>query len=48
MPSRALALIGLSVSLAGIVPAAQPDAVFDAMQAELKRSMTLTLSVRPG
>jgi hypothetical protein len=44
MLSRAIALAGLSLCLAGVIPAAQPDAVFDAMQAELQRSMTLTLN----
>ncbi|HTA45505.1 MAG TPA: metallopeptidase TldD-related protein [Bryobacteraceae bacterium] len=32
------------IGLAGILAAAQQDSVFDAMQAELKRSMTLTLN----
>lgn len=36
----ALSLIAFS----GVLSAAQPDPVFDAMQAELKRSMTLTLN----
>jgi TldD protein len=39
----ALSVAALS-GLAGIVCAAQSDAVFDAMQAELQRSMTLTLN----
>src|SRR3954464_8277200 len=48
MRSRAIAfagaLVGAAVSLAGVAVAAQPDGVFDARQAELKRSMTLTLN----
>jgi len=44
MRSRSIAFAGIAVSLAGMAAAAQPDAVFDAMQAELKRSMTLTLN----
>jgi hypothetical protein len=44
MRSRSIAFAGIAVSLAGIAAAAQPDPVFDAMQAELKRSMTLTLN----
>ncbi len=39
--SRAIALVALS---AGVILAVQTDPVFDAMQAELKRSMTLTLN----
>jgi TldD protein len=39
--SRAIALVALS---AGVMLAVQTDPVFDAMQAELKRSMTLTLN----
>jgi hypothetical protein len=44
MRSRSIAFAGIAMSLAGVAAAAQPDAVFDAMQAELKRSMTLTLN----
>lgn len=36
--------IALAASLLPTLPAAQPDAVLDAMHAELKRSMTLTLN----
>lgn len=32
------------IAFAGVLPAAQPDPVLDAMQAELKRSMSLTLN----
>jgi hypothetical protein len=44
MRSRALIFAGAAAGLAAVALAAQPDAVFDAMQAELKRSMTLTLN----
>src|SRR5580704_14017320 len=36
--------VALAASLIPTLPAAQPDAVLDAMQTELKRSMTLTLN----
>jgi hypothetical protein len=36
--------VALAVSLLPTLPAAQPDPVLDAMQTELKRSMTLTLN----
>jgi hypothetical protein len=36
--------VALAASFLPILPAAQPDAVLDAMQTELKRSMTLTLN----
>src|ERR1700749_1320559 len=36
--------LSLAGALSGVLAAAQPDPVFDAMQAELKRSMTLTLN----
>ncbi len=41
---RRTALCAIVISCAGALLAAQPDAVFDAMRAELKRSMTLTLN----
>ncbi len=41
---RALAIAGFSLALAGMIWGAQKDAVLDAMEAELKRSMTLTLN----
>jgi TldD protein len=36
--------VALAASFLPVLPAAQPDAVLDAMHAELKRSMTLTLN----
>lgn len=36
--------VALAASFLPVLPAAQPDAVLDAMQTELKRSMTLTLN----
>jgi TldD protein len=42
--SRSILLIACILGLAGAISAAQTDAVFDAMQAELSRSMTLTLN----
>ena len=36
--------LALAASFVPNLPAAQPDPVLDAMQAELKRSMTLTLN----
>src|SRR5437667_141344 len=39
-----LAIAAISIFLGGVAPGAQADAVFDAMQAELTRSMTLTLN----
>jgi TldD protein len=42
--SRVTAFAAISFSVAGALAGAQADAVFDAMQAELKRSMTLTLN----
>src|ERR1700685_1900480 len=41
---RALLLTVFAAGFVPSLPAAQPDAVLDAMQAELKRSMTLTLN----
>ena len=43
MNCRIAALLASAAALPCILPAAQPDPAFDAMQAELKRSMTLTL-----
>src|SRR6266496_4400147 len=40
---REAAIAVLASGFVCVLPAAQQDAVFDAMQAELKRSMTLTL-----
>src|SRR5205823_11681376 len=40
---RAAALAVLASGFVCVLPAVQQDAVFDAMQAELKRSMTLAL-----
>jgi hypothetical protein len=42
--ARAFALVATSAGLAGVLSSAQADAVFGAMQAELKRSMTLSLN----